>query len=228
VSAQPGEDFALPFREWIQLRASLANSVKENQMKICFPPLIIGAELRLNIFLILFSEFPCFHILRKLRDIPHILKYHRGLILRLPGETSFALLCFSGGLLIVGLSGIVTPSKCSQIPLESTCERRYSVRKEFFYPNPYFPAKIFMLDDYTKHQQGIIKRYYDNLDKIQVQKLGELVSELYLSEGKKRQKLWQSAVAAMQKLEIPQTRIDHLVNSNDPALLAQLVKELQD
>ena len=83
-----------------------------------------------------------------------------------------------------------------------------------------------MLDDYTRHQQGIIKRYYNNLDKIQAQRLSELVTELYLAEGKKRDKLWQSAATAMQKLKVPQPRIDHLLAKKDPALLASLVKEL--
>jgi hypothetical protein len=83
-----------------------------------------------------------------------------------------------------------------------------------------------MLDDYTRHQQGIIKRYYRNLDKIQVQRLSELVTELYLAEGKKREKLWQSAAAAMQKMEIPKTQVDHLLAKRDPALLAKLVKDL--
>ncbi|HJZ93706.1 MAG TPA: hypothetical protein VKE40_22720 [Gemmataceae bacterium] len=83
-----------------------------------------------------------------------------------------------------------------------------------------------MLDDFTRHQQGIIKRYYRNLDKIQLQKLAELVTELYLAEGTKRDKLWQSAAAAMQKLEVPQTRIDHILAKKDAALLANVVKEL--
>lgn len=83
-----------------------------------------------------------------------------------------------------------------------------------------------MLDDYTRHQQGIIKRYYQNFDKIQVQRLSELVTDLYLAEGKKKEKLWQSAATAMQKLEIPQKRIDHIVGKKDAALLAALVKEL--
>jgi hypothetical protein len=83
-----------------------------------------------------------------------------------------------------------------------------------------------MLDDYTRHQQGIIKRYYQNLDKIQVQRLSELVTELYLAEGKKRDKLWQTAAAAMKKLELPQARIDHVLAKKDPVLLANLVKEL--
>ena len=80
--------------------------------------------------------------------------------------------------------------------------------------------------NYTPHQQKIIKRYYDNQDTLMLQRLAELVGELYLSEGKKRQKVWDSAVAAMQKLGVPQTRIDHLVKQGDPALLAQVVKEL--
>lgn len=83
-----------------------------------------------------------------------------------------------------------------------------------------------MLDDYSRHQQGIIKRYYRNLDKIQVQRLSELVTELYLAEGKKKDRLWESAAAAMKKLEVPQSRIDHLVGKKDPVLLAALVKGL--
>ena len=83
-----------------------------------------------------------------------------------------------------------------------------------------------MLNDYTRHQQGIIKRYYRNLDKIQLQRLSELVTDLYLADGKKKDKLWESAAAAMKKLDIPQKRIDHLAIKRDPALLAALVKEL--
>ena len=60
-----------------------------------------------------------------------------------------------------------------------------------------------MLDDFSKHQQGIIKRYYASMDKIQVQKLSELVTDLFLAEGKKREKLWKTAAAAMERLEIP-------------------------
>ncbi len=83
------------------------------------------------------------------------------------------------------------------------------------------------LEDYTRYQQGIIKRYYSNRETIQLQKLGELVTELYLAEGKKRGRVWKSAAAAMQKLGVPQARIDHLVAQGKPELLANLVKELQ-
>jgi hypothetical protein len=84
-----------------------------------------------------------------------------------------------------------------------------------------------MLEDYTPHQQKIIKRYYSNQDGIQGQRLAELVSDLYLAEGKKRQRVWQSIATAMQKLGVPQSRIDHLVKQDNPALVAQVVKEIE-
>jgi hypothetical protein len=81
--------------------------------------------------------------------------------------------------------------------------------------------------DFTPYQQKVIKRYYDNKDIIQRNRLAELVGELYLAEGKKKERAWASAAAAMQKLGVPQSRIDHLLNQRDPQLLAELVKELE-
>jgi hypothetical protein len=81
--------------------------------------------------------------------------------------------------------------------------------------------------DLTPYQQKIVQRYYDNQDTLQLQKLADLVGELYLSEGKKRQRVWKSIVAAMQKLDVPQTRIDHLLGQDNPALVAEVVKELE-
>ena len=83
------------------------------------------------------------------------------------------------------------------------------------------------MPDYTPYQQKIIKRYYDNQDTIQQQRLAELVGELYLSSGKKRQRVWENIAAAMLKLGIPQARIDHLRQQDKPELVAQVVKELE-
>jgi hypothetical protein len=80
--------------------------------------------------------------------------------------------------------------------------------------------------DYTKYQQKIIKNYYEHADTIGLQKLGELVTNLYLAEGKQRARYWKNAVSAMEKLKVPQSRIDHLLKSDDPALLAKLLEEL--
>lgn len=81
--------------------------------------------------------------------------------------------------------------------------------------------------NYTPHQQKIIKRYYDNQDTLQFQRLSDLVGELYLAEGKKKDRIWTSAGAAMQKLGVPQSRIDHLLQQKNPALVAELVRELE-
>lgn len=82
------------------------------------------------------------------------------------------------------------------------------------------------MENFTRAQQGIIKRYYDNIDSIQLQKLADLTGELYLAEGKKLERVWKSIVTVLQKMEIPQTRIDHIVTQAKPELLANLVKEL--
>ena len=82
------------------------------------------------------------------------------------------------------------------------------------------------MENYSRHQQGIIKRYYENIDQVAWQRLSELVADLYLAEGKKREKLWASAISFMQKLKVPQTRIDAIVEKKDVQKLAELVKEL--
>jgi len=83
------------------------------------------------------------------------------------------------------------------------------------------------MPDFSPHQQKIIKRYYDNLDTSAIQRLAELVSDLYLTEGKKRQRVWTNIEAALRNLKISQERIDHLKQKDDPKLLAEVVKELQ-
>jgi hypothetical protein len=82
-----------------------------------------------------------------------------------------------------------------------------------------------MMENYSKHQQGIIKRFYENYDKIQFQKLSELVTELFLAEGKKKDKLWTQTETLMLKLNVPPTRVDHICKTRDVTLLAKLVKE---
>ena len=83
-----------------------------------------------------------------------------------------------------------------------------------------------MAKHYSKHQQRVIKNYYDNREAISLQRLSELVTDLYLAEGKKRQKVWQHITGALEKLKIKQSRIDHLVAQDDPTLVAKMVEEL--
>ena len=83
-----------------------------------------------------------------------------------------------------------------------------------------------MAQEYTKHQQKIIKNYYQNREAISLQRLQELVTELYLAEGKKREKQWEYIVATLQKLGLTQKRIEHLRAQDDPQMLAKVVEEM--
>ncbi len=78
----------------------------------------------------------------------------------------------------------------------------------------------------SNYQQKVIKRYYKNRDAIMVQRLGELVTDLYLAEGKARQRIWKRVATAMEKLEVPPAQIEKLVDSDNPSLVANLVQEL--
>ncbi len=81
--------------------------------------------------------------------------------------------------------------------------------------------------DYSPYQQKIIKRYYNNYDALASQRLAEMVGELYLSEGKKLERLWIKVGETLTKLEFPAARIEHLLLKRDPALLAGVMHELE-
>jgi len=83
-----------------------------------------------------------------------------------------------------------------------------------------------MAKQHSDYQQRIIRNYYQNQDAIMVQRLSGLVSDLYLATGKSRTRLWTRVQAALQKLKIPDSQIQHIVESDNPALLAGLVQQL--
>ncbi len=57
-------------------------------------------------------------------------------------------------------------------------------------------------ENYTRYQQNVIKRFYDNRDAIAFQRAQELVTELYLNEGKKREKVWDSLCKNLERLGV--------------------------
>ncbi len=82
--------------------------------------------------------------------------------------------------------------------------------------------------EYSKFQQGVIRRYYENREQIDEGKLSELVTSLYLAESKSAQdKLWERAESLLERLEVKASRIRHVLASRDAAVLAELVSELQ-
>ena len=80
------------------------------------------------------------------------------------------------------------------------------------------------MENYSRHQQSIIKRYYNNRDDIALQRAQELVTELYLAEGKKRAKVWDTLVKNLEKLEIPASQIEHLRKSDNPELVVKTLE----
>lgn len=82
------------------------------------------------------------------------------------------------------------------------------------------------MENYSRHQQSIIKRYYNNRDDIALQRAQELVTELYLAEGKKRAKVWDTLVKNLEKVGVPATQIEHLRKTDNPELVVKTLEGL--
>lgn len=82
------------------------------------------------------------------------------------------------------------------------------------------------MEGYSKYQQKVIKNFYDNRGTLALQRAEELVTELYLSEGKQREKHWKSMAGHLEKLGVKKEQIDHLVAQDKPELVATLIKKI--
>ena len=81
---------------------------------------------------------------------------------------------------------------------------------------------------FSKHQQSIIRNYYKNRESISLQRLQELVSELYLSSGKKRLRHWESLAGHLEQLGVKPAQIERLVEQDNPEQAANLINKLLD
>jgi hypothetical protein len=78
----------------------------------------------------------------------------------------------------------------------------------------------------SPYQDRCIRNYYQNRDTIMLQRLGELVTDLFLAEGKARMRIWKRVAEILEKLNVPKTQIQHLIQSENPTLVANLLKKL--
>lgn len=79
---------------------------------------------------------------------------------------------------------------------------------------------------YTKHQQDIIRNYYENRDTIALQRLSELVTELYLAETEaKRARLWENVGKFMTQLKVAPKIAAHIMEKKDVKVLAENLKD---
>lgn len=76
----------------------------------------------------------------------------------------------------------------------------------------------------SSFQQRAINNFYENREAISVQRIQELVTELYLSEGKKRQQYWKRLAGHLEQMGVKKPEIDHLLEQDNPELVANLVK----
>jgi len=79
-----------------------------------------------------------------------------------------------------------------------------------------------MANNFSSYQKKVIKNYYDNMDKIALAKLGDLVTEIFLAETEqKKTKLWERVEAAMNQLKIPKPIAENILKHKDPQILAK-------
>lgn len=82
------------------------------------------------------------------------------------------------------------------------------------------------MPEYSAHQRKIIDRYYTHRDTIMLNKLSELVAELYLADtDKKKDQLWKRVATAMKNLKIPQATADHILAGRSAEQLARHLKD---
>ena len=95
--------------------------------------------------------------------------------------------------------------------LRTTVESSQRTTTDIFSNDPHQEQSVsnrsFSMAEHSKYQQKIIRNYYENRENIALQRAQEIVTELYLSEGKKRQKYWKNLETHLLKLGT-QTRSD--------------------
>lgn len=80
---------------------------------------------------------------------------------------------------------------------------------------------------YTRYQKGVIKRYYDNRETLSTQRLGEIVSELYLSTSEKKTvRLWEQAEKALLAAGANEVWLRKVVADRNLEGLAEIVSKV--
>jgi hypothetical protein len=78
----------------------------------------------------------------------------------------------------------------------------------------------------TRYQEGIIRRYYRNLDAVRAQRLQELVGDIFLATTEKRRvTLWIKAGEILAATGMPPADVSALVAARDIEALAAVVNE---
>jgi len=82
------------------------------------------------------------------------------------------------------------------------------------------------MENFSRYQQSVIKNYYKNRDAVSLQRAQELLTELYLAEGKKRDKVWDSMFTNLERMGVTADQIEHLRKERNPELVAKLIEKM--
>ncbi len=80
---------------------------------------------------------------------------------------------------------------------------------------------------YTKHQQKAIRNFYDNKDLRLVQKLGELVSNLYLETNEKKKETgWKKIEKMLTDLKVHPGEVEYLTKDKNLSMISKKLDEI--
>lgn len=81
--------------------------------------------------------------------------------------------------------------------------------------------------DYTPYQQGLIKRYYEHRDTLALQRLGEIVSDLYVETSESKiARAWAAAHKQMLAAGVHAHEAGQIVKERDLGALARLIARI--
>ena len=82
------------------------------------------------------------------------------------------------------------------------------------------------MPEYSDYQKKLINRYYDRHEQILLDRLSELISELYLADTPRRlDQLWKRVAQTLKGLKIAPSITAHLLERRDPKLLAEHLRD---
>lgn len=83
-------------------------------------------------------------------------------------------------------------------------------------------------EDFTPYQQGIIKRFYEHRDTLALQRLAEIVSDLYVTDSQaKIERSWKAAHKQLLAVGVHPHEAQSVVSDRDLGALAKIVARMQ-
>ncbi len=80
--------------------------------------------------------------------------------------------------------------------------------------------------EYSAYQKKVISAYYEHRDDLALASLQSVVTDLFLAETEaKRQRLWDRAAKAMEKLKVKPAIREHILSKKDVTILAKNLQE---